>query len=128
MDKEFLSKQKYIYVIYASSDKVIHCQRFPIVYLNSEFLYFKTNQSKRLECIKTERVQDEFISPSSHGHYTQYFFKVENFNSKEVTEYVYKGERELKLKKEKDTLQRLKDEYEKKLKSYELLKSMIDKS
>lgn len=40
-DMENLSKKKYIYEIYRATDGTFHCNKYPIVYINSKVVYFK---------------------------------------------------------------------------------------
>ena len=45
LDMKALSKQKFIYYVY-EADKTLHIEKFPIIYINSEFVYFKTGRKK----------------------------------------------------------------------------------
>lgn len=58
MDKETLSKRKYIYTIDAGAKSI---QRFPVVYANKHYIYYKVPGNQGLNCIRTEIVHD---SPS----------------------------------------------------------------
>lgn len=46
--KKNLSKCKYIYRIYKENDS-FHIEKYPIVYINSEVVYFKTGRKNYIE-------------------------------------------------------------------------------
>ena len=48
LDNKTLSKQKFIYYVY-ESDKTIHIEKFPIVYINSKYVYYKHSRKHELE-------------------------------------------------------------------------------
>ena len=59
MDKSELSKHKYIYKIYQScSDNSFHIERYPIVYANSSYVYFKVANKQELGCVDFRRIKD----------------------------------------------------------------------
>lgn len=47
MEKKLLSKHRYVYCIYVAQN-CVHVEKFPVVYINSENLYFKQAGSKEL--------------------------------------------------------------------------------
>ena len=51
MELKDLSKIKYIYRIYESKDYVLHLEKYPVIYINSEILYFKVHGNKMLNSI-----------------------------------------------------------------------------
>lgn len=55
MDKEFLSKHKYIYQIDMHQCTI---QRFPVIYINKEFTYYKFPGGTTLNCVRTNDVCD----------------------------------------------------------------------
>lgn len=57
-DKATLSKHKYIYKVYQDRNDCIHCERFPVVYINSKYVYFECASKQPLEFISTEMVLD----------------------------------------------------------------------
>lgn len=61
LDRETLSKQKYIYYVY-EADKTFHVEKYPIIYINSEYVYFKTGRKNMLEHVSTPRVKDNLES------------------------------------------------------------------
>ena len=63
IDKKTLSKTKYIYKLYRSyKTKEFHCERYSIVYLNSEFVYFKTGRKSNLDMVRTSAILDKLTS------------------------------------------------------------------
>lgn len=58
MEKEFLSKNKKIYILHKDGNG-FHVAKYPIVYLNQVFTYFKKGGDKMaLEYVFTENVSD----------------------------------------------------------------------
>ena len=62
MNKKDLSKIKYIHHIYSSEDRVIHCERHAVIYINSTYVYYKLQKKDMLNYIKTKNVVDKFSS------------------------------------------------------------------
>lgn len=129
IDKKNLGKQKYIFRIYASEDKVIHCEKHPVIYLNSEVVYFKDTRKKEyLNNTKFNNVKDEYLGITSkdlslYGWYDNYFWKVENFDSKKATEDAFEQKRKTELERAKCDFERAEKEYLSKKASYEKLQT-----
>ena len=51
MDKENLCKQKHIYYVHTDSNWDNHIEKYPVVYINSEYVYFK--KARKNELCKT---------------------------------------------------------------------------
>lgn len=117
INKNELSKKKYLYRVYATEDKVIHCERYVVIYLNSEVVYYKDARKKEyLNYTKVANVRDKYFGITSKdlnhwGYYEKYFWKVENFNSKDATNAAFEQVK-------KDELQKAKSEYEQSEKEY----------
>jgi hypothetical protein len=131
MEKDKLSKQKYIYRIYASSDKVIHCERYPVIYINSKIVYFKDARLDEFLSYKSVSfIKDEYtgISPSDlhySSYYDEFFWKVENFDSQQATMDAFRAERnneianaELYMKQAEQSYLKRKEKYEELVKKY----------
>lgn len=59
LDKNALSKQKYIYYVYdADAGKTMHIERFPVVYINSKYVYYKHSRKHELEKVYLGDVKD----------------------------------------------------------------------
>ena len=63
MDKQNLSKYKHIYRVYEDRDRELHCEKYPVIYINSEVVYFKdARKQEYLNNVRTNRVSDDFAS------------------------------------------------------------------
>lgn len=61
IDIKNLGKRKYIYRIYETEDDVLHCEKYPIIYINSKIIYFKDARKKEyLNYIETSDVLNNF--------------------------------------------------------------------
>lgn len=127
MDLQKLSKRKYIYRIYVSSDKTVHCERYPIIYLNSEVVYYKDGRKKStLDCMNPSYINEKFLGVESitlhcRDYYNQYFWEVCDFDSKKITEVVFAKRNENALSRAKMELRRAEIAYSSKKKEYEKL-------
>lgn len=57
IDKEKLSKHKHIYVL-TCDDERAHAQKFPIIYINQEYVYYRVNGAPELERTRTSAVKE----------------------------------------------------------------------
>lgn len=60
MDVQTLSKRKYIYAIHISADKTLHCERYPVIYINQIYVYWRRPGDAHLESSKLYRVKPFF--------------------------------------------------------------------
>lgn len=133
MDLQNLSKIKHIYRIYESEDKVLHCEKFPVVYINSKVVYFKDARKKEyLNYTYVGNVMDNFTNFYQNNYYQnyyrpcfdKYFWNMET-NVQEIYEDLKKQREMIRSKneeeKKRDRLERAKREYENALKEIELL-------
>ena len=132
MEANNLSKQKYIYRIYESRDGVLHYERYPVVYVNTNAVYFKNGRKNgALGWIYTQAVLDDVscIDPreanaTPFGRYgiNKYIWKVDEDNIEEVFTELKKRHLEIaeKNRKEwvKNRLEIAKREYELALEDY----------
>ena len=135
LDLKNLSKIKYIYRIYEATDGILHCERFPVVYINSEVVYFKDARKKEyLNYIKVRNVTDNLTAFYNSGNYVKYysyfdkyFWNVEN-NIQEIYEDLKKQKAEAQIKDEKEKAmsryERAKREYEAALKEIEVMEQI----
>lgn len=105
LDKEKLSKQKYIYSIYSSRDGTLHVEKHPVIYINSIYVYYKMNGRDDLERCRTNDVRDDVYSISnvnftaSYGWYARrYFWNVEDNLPETLQELKEKFEKDKFLK------------------------------
>ena len=57
IDKEKLSKHKHIYVL-TCDDERANAQKFPIIYINQEYVYYRVNGAPELERTRTSAVKE----------------------------------------------------------------------
>ena len=57
MEKEFLSKNKKIYIL-GKDGNGFHIAKYPVVYLNHEYTYFKSGAASALKYVDTGAVSD----------------------------------------------------------------------
>ena len=97
MDAKNLSKQKYIYRIYESRDGKLHCEKYPIIYVNSMVVYFKDGRKNgSLGCTYIENILDDTttINPARLAEepqlyrcrFNRYFWKVDEEKIEEIFE------------------------------------------
>ena len=135
LDMKNLSKLKYIYRIYESSDKILHLEKYPIIYINSEVVYFKMVRKQeyihnvKLENIKQE-IKDFYVSPYlNFPCYSVYYADTETnicnifIALKQQQEYYRANENMINIEKRYDNA---KDKYEKALKEYEAAKKQYE--
>ena len=109
-DKEFLSKQKHIYVITYDGER-LHCEKFPVIYLNLQYVYYRQNGCDELKKICFGSVRDtiddaDLVYLDRYGK--RYVWNVpKDFNEKNA-EYM----KDVKKKKLKITYERLKKDCE----------------
>lgn len=131
-DLNNLGKIKYIYRIYESSDEVLHCEKYPVVYINSKVVYFKdTRKQEHLNYVRFSNVLDnftQFYKNSCMGYYSscfdKYFFEME-INIEEIYADLKKQREMIRNKNEDqkklDRYERAKREYEAALKEIEAM-------
>lgn len=86
MDKQNLSKYKYIYRIYEDRTGEVHCTKHPVIYINSEVVYFKdARKQEYLANTSVDRVSDDFasfakdvLSRPFHWNVDSYFWNIED--------------------------------------------------
>lgn len=128
-----LSKIKHIYRIYESEDEVLHCEKFPVIYINSEVVYFKDGRKKEmLNYTRVNNVLDNFTdfyqNDCYKNHYRpsfdKYFWNIET-NIQEIYEDLKKQRNAIRSKneeeKKRNRYEKAKREYEAALKEIELL-------
>ena len=131
LDEKNLSKIKYIYRIYESEDEVLHCEKFPVIYINSKVVYFK--DARKQELLNYTRISNvlENFTQFYHGGYMsyrpsfdKYFFSMET-NIEEIYADLKKQREMIRCKNEEkkkiDRYERAKREYEAALKEIELM-------
>ena len=134
LDKKNLSKIKYIYRIYESSDGFLHCERYPVVYINSEVVYFKdARKQEYLNYMLAKHVEDNFTKfyhsgyNGWYGNFNEYFWNIET-NIEEIYEDLKKQRaierNKYELESTKNKAERAKREYEDALMKIKLLEGL----
>ena len=62
MNKENLCKHKYIYYVHTDSNGDNHIEKYPVVYINSEYVYFKRARKNELGHTFTNFVKKDLKS------------------------------------------------------------------
>lgn len=72
METATLSKRKYIHYLHEDSDGVFHIEKYPVVYSNSEFTYFKSGRRQMLGMIQTSKILDSTKNVDLSNSFTYY--------------------------------------------------------
>ena len=139
VDLKNLSKIKHIYRIYESEDEVLHCEKYPVIYINSKVVYFKdARKQEMLNYTNINNVLDSFTDFYQNNYYrdcyspcfNKYFWNMET-NIQEIYADLKKQRDVIRSKNEEERkrnrYERAKREYEEALKEIELL-DKIDES
>lgn len=133
MDLKTLSKQKYIYRIYESDDKVLHCEKYPVIYINSQIVYYKDGRKKEyLNYTRISNVKEDFehfrIGSGCSGDWASFdmmFWNVDEPNIEDIFNDLKEQRSVLRSKHNRDRIElkmkRTKLEYERALKEFELM-------
>lgn len=74
IDLKNLSKIKHIYRIYESEDEVLHCEKYPVIYINSKVVYFKdARKQETLNHINISNVLDSITDFYQNNYYLNYY-------------------------------------------------------
>lgn len=68
MDKENLCKHKWIYYVYTDSKGDNHIEKYPVVYINSKYVYFKHSRKDELSKTYTSFVNKDLKSMFSKDY------------------------------------------------------------
>lgn len=128
IDLKELSKIKHIYRIYESEDEVLHCEKYPVIYINSVVVYFKnTRKQGMLNYTNIDNVLDNltvFYQDKYYPRFDRYFWNMET-NIQEIYADLKKQRDVIRRKneeeKKRDRYEKAKREYEEALKEIELL-------
>ena len=127
-----LSKIKHIYRIYESNDKVLHCEKYPVIYINSEVVYFKdARKQEYLSYTYVKNVLHDFTefyrTCYNRPCFNKFFWNVDE-NIKEIYEDL-KKQREILISKNEEEkaynrLELAKREYENAQRAVEIIESL----
>ena len=77
------SKVKHVFRIYTNVDGMTHCEKYPVIYINSEYCYIKIGRKRELESVKTSQIREKYdIDNPNFGYYFDIDrFAVEDFQT-----------------------------------------------
>lgn len=77
---ENLSKYKYIYRVYESDDKNIHCEKYTVIYANSKVVYFKDGRKQEyLNHIDIVKIKTNFEDAINTGMKNPWFPRIDTY-------------------------------------------------
>ena len=118
LDKGNLSKIKHIYRIYTSQDKKIHCERYPVVYINETYVYYVQSKRSILEYVSLTSLREVFtgslsdLEPIGHFGMNRYFTKVENFDAEKLEKEIFGYKKSEKRKNLESRVEQTRSAYE----------------
>lgn len=140
--KKNLSKCKYVYRIYREHEN-FHIEKYPIVYINIEVVYFKTSRKNNLECLsfssRWENVKVNFEraityinnTATCYDYYpTNVYFieinKLKEFDLSLIKQRLKEESKENKIKKQELEVEKCKKSYELELRKLEDMKKKFE--
>ena len=63
--KDLSKKAKYIYRVYCAADDVVHVEKYPVIYVNKMYLYYKVPGDEYLHCVGMKLVNENIESVDS---------------------------------------------------------------
>ena len=140
--KKNLSKCKYVYRIYKENNN-FHIEKYPIVYINSEVVYFKTGRKNYIESMSFSNlwtnVKENFEKAivyinnivTCYDYYpTNVYFietdKLEEFNLSLIKQRLKDESKESKIKKQEREVEKYKKSYELQLRKLEEMKKEFE--
>lgn len=140
--KKNLSKCKYVYRIYKEHDN-FHIEKYPIVYINNEVVYFKIGRKNHLESISFSNlwtnVKESFEKAieyiNSEPDYRYYYFtsvffvetdKLKEFDLSLIKKRLKEESKESEIKKQEQKIEICKKAYELELRKLEKMKKEFE--
>lgn len=127
MDKKNLCKHKHIYYVHTDSNGNNHIEKYPVIYINSEYVYFKRARKNELGHIYTSFVKNDLKSVFEKDYMflqdRDRYFWINNENAESIIAAAkerFDEDRKNRWKNQaKNELERAKQNYERALKVYE---------
>lgn len=99
---EEISKLKVVYRVYESSDGILNCEKYPIIYANDKYLYYKSVRKEQLtmeemRCVYHTFNKQDLIDCSS-SKFNRLYFEVDKESLKEMQTMTLIRGKEYKLK------------------------------
>ena len=66
--KDLSKKAKYVYRIYCAKDDVVHIEKYPVIYVNQKYLYYKVPGNVMLSFTLLSRIYEN-VDSINIGHY-----------------------------------------------------------
>lgn len=127
MTNQELSKMKYVYRIYCNYNKEVHLEKYPVIYANQDFVYYKQNGNSRLSCIHRR-----FMHTDYPEYITKYLDCIFWVPAEEITHIYNRCKLEIDKQVENSNIDSLrkrceqaKEEYEKAKAAYEAYQEYI---
>lgn len=131
IDKTNLSKYKHIYRIYSNGYE-LHMEKFPIIYINKQFVYYRRPEETFLRDISMSNINNNYSQNTTFDcFYNKYFMSNDKNEINEIFEMLkvqseHYFTKQKRLKNE-SYLDKAKREYEEALKKYELMLKIKEK-
>lgn len=142
--KKNLSKCKYVYRIYKEHDN-FHIEKYPIVYINSEFVYYKNGRKNQIGilninsrwCYKKFKQSFDEALEYINSLYTDYslvsvYFieidKLKEIDLSLIKQRLKTESKESRIKKQETEVKRIKQRYEYELRKLEEMKEQNKKN
>lgn len=138
--KKYLSKCKYVYRIY-KKDNDFHIEKYPIIYINSEVVYYKNGRKESLcSCYFNDRYRNvkesfdkaiEYLNnlPGSYYALSVYFVetnKLKEFDLSLIKKELKENNVEAEIKTQEEIVERAKNQYEAAVKNLEKMKKKFN--
>lgn len=78
IDRNNLSKYKYIYCMYCGEDGYIYYERFPIAYINGIYTYYITGKQELLKSVHTESISSTFAERFENADLNKVIYLLRN--------------------------------------------------
>ena len=93
VSKDKLSKLKYVYKVHQDSKDNIHLEKYPIIYINKYYVYYKANGDQMLNILSIRNIVEKFPDNYDFVRYNSIYFW---FSDSKTQEEVNKNFNELK--------------------------------
>lgn len=107
VDKDKISKLKHIYQVRQDAENNIHIEKFPIIYINSKFIYYKANGDDMLSILPVKDIREKFPDDYDVRRYNAIYFWFSAYKSQreideEINDLKYQIKESEKTKKIKE--------------------------
>ena len=125
VSKDKISKLKYVYKVHQDAQDNIHLEKYPIVYINQYYVYYKANGDQMLHILSIRDIKEKFPENYDFRRYNALYFWFsdyktqkevnKNFNELKYQVAEYKKNKKIKeinnlIKNREKELQKLQEE------------------